>query len=156
MTGHVVAVGTEGSHPSVVERVESSRFLAVGLAIAVIWLAVLVASVYAPTLIVGANHEQLAVAAMGDWVWGGLATAFLLLAAAFSRPEGTAIWWMVALVTVAIWIVAGLASVFAPSLVTGTDPSTIPLVAMFAPIAAVVATAFLSVFAAGAASRPTD
>ena len=65
-------------------------------------------------------------------------------------------WWMIAVTSSVIWIVIALASIYSPSFVTGTDPTTIPIVAILAPMAGVVATAFLSVFAAGAASRTTS
>ena len=48
-----------------------------------------------------------------------------------------------------------LASIYAPNMVTGTDPKTIPMAAIAAPIAGVVATAFVSVFAAGSPGHDT-
>ena len=47
-----------------------------------------------------------------------------------------------------------LASILAPTMVTGTDPTTIPVAAFAAPVGGVVATAFASVFAAGSPARP--
>ncbi len=40
-------------------------------------------------------------------------------------------------------------SIFAPTMVTGTDPTTILVAAFAAPVAGVLATAFLAVFVAG-------
>ena len=138
------------------QRVAGWRYLPVGLAVGAIWLAVLVASVFAPVMITGSNHERLAIAALGDWLWGGLATGLLLLAAAFTRPERLGMWPMVALVTGFVWLAVAVASVFAPELVTGTDPTTIPLAAMLAPIAGAIVTSFVAVFAAGIGARAVD
>jgi cytochrome bd-type quinol oxidase subunit 2 len=156
MAGHVVAAPTGHREASLAERIVGSRYAPVGLAVVFIWAAVLVASIWAPVMITGSNHERLAVAAMGDWFWGGLATGLLLLAAAFARVERTDVWRVVATISAVIWIAVALASVFAPSMVTGTDPTTIPLVAMLAPIAGAIVTAFLAVFAAGMGARSAD
>jgi hypothetical protein len=43
-----------------------------------------------------------------------------------------------------IWVVVALAGIFAPELVTGTDPTRIPLAALVAPIAGLVATGFVA------------
>ncbi len=156
MAGHIVGAptghveGTFGGHWA------SSRLISVGLAVGAIWVAVLVASIYAPVMITGASHERLAIAALGDWLWGGLATGLLLLAAAFTRPEQHDIWPVVAVVTAFVWFAVAVASVFAPDLVTGTDPTSIPLAAMLAPIVGAVVTAFLAVFAAGMGARARD
>jgi hypothetical protein len=161
MQGHIVAAPkerqeTERHERTLTERIAGSRSLPIALAIGAIWLAVLVASVFAPVMITGANHEHLAVAALGDWLWGGLATGLLLLAAAFSRPERTDVWPAIALITTFIWLAVAITSVFAPNLVTGTDPTTVPLAAMLAPIAGAIVTAFLAVYAAGMGGRRAD
>ena len=55
-----------------------------------------------------------------------------------------------------IWGVAALVSVFAPTLETGTDPTTIPLAAMIAPPAATLLTgiAYVLTLVGERASRP--
>lgn len=156
MTGHVVVTPTGHREGSLAERIVGSRYTPVGLAVVFIWAAVLVASIWSPVMITGANHEQLAVAAMGDWFWGGLATGLLLLAAAFARLERTDVWRVVAVISGVVWLAVALASVFAPSMITGTDPTTVPLVAMLAPVAGALVTAFLAVFAAGMGARGAD
>ncbi|HEX7473051.1 MAG TPA: hypothetical protein VF323_08195 [Candidatus Limnocylindrales bacterium] len=156
MAGHVGLAPAGHQERTMGERLAGWRYLPVALAVGSIWLAVLVASVFAPVMITGSNHERLAIAALGDWLWGGLATGLLLLAAAFVRPERTGIWPVVALTSAVIWAAVAIASVFAPDFVTGTDPTTIPLAAMLAPIAGSIVTAFLAVFAAGMGARPAD
>lgn len=156
MSGHVVAAPVDRHQSSIVGRVAHGRYVPVTFAIVAIWLAVLLSSIYAPDMVTGSTHEHLAIAALGDWMWGGMATALLLLAAAFTRPERGDVWPAVAVMVAVIWFVVAVASVFTPTFVTGTDPTTIPIIAMLAPIAGLVATSFLAVFAAGAGARPVD
>jgi hypothetical protein len=132
-----------------------ARFVPILVSIVSIWVAVVFASIYAPALIAGSERETLALAAVADWLWGGLATAFILLAAAFSRPEATGAWWMVALVTAAVWVGVALVSVYAPSLEAGTDPTIVPIGSLLAPIVGVLVTGYLSVFAAGMSAQRT-
>lgn len=156
MSGHIVSTPTGHVGPTQASRATNPRLLAVGIAIGSIWLAVVIASLYAPVMVTGSNHERLAIAALGDWLWGGMATGLLLLAAAFTGPGRTGIWPTAALVTALIWLAVAVTSVFAPDLVTGTDPTSIPLAAMLAPIVGAVVTAFIAVFAAGMGARDLD
>jgi hypothetical protein len=154
MAGSLAA--TSAAPPVAIPRPGRSRFVPVAIAVVAVWLAVVFASLYAPALVAGSDHEKVAIAAMADWLWGGLATAFLLLAAAFVRAEGVGAWWVVAIVTAAVWAGVALVSVYAPSIVTGTDPTTIPIASLLAPIVGVLVTGYASVFAAGmSAQQPT-
>ena len=61
-----------------------------------------------------------------------------------------------AVIIAVVWVAVAIASVYAPSLVTGSDPTTVPLAGLLAPVAGVLVTGYLSVFAAGmAAPRPS-
>jgi hypothetical protein len=53
----------------------------------------------------------------------------------------------------AVWATTAVASIFAPPLVTGTDPTRIPLVAMLVPLAAMAVTGFICLHAATARAR---
>jgi hypothetical protein len=44
---------------------------------------------------------------------------------------------------VAVWTAMALASIFAPPMVTGTDPTQIPLIAIIVPLAAMAVTGFI-------------
>jgi hypothetical protein len=154
MTGNAVAAPTVSTKStSQVESTGARRLWPVGLAVLVIWLAVLSASLYSPMMITGAQREQLAIAPMLDWFWASMATGLLVLAAAFARPERRDVWPVVALMTCVVWFAVAVASIFSPLMVTGSDPTIIPLMALVAPPAGVVVTAFLAVFAAGAGSE---
>jgi hypothetical protein len=119
------------------------------VAVASVWVAVGAVSVFAPDLISGTEQEHVPVAGLLTWLWGGLATGLIVLAASVSDTS-TERWRATAITIAIIWAVAAAAGIWSPVLETGTDPTRVPLAAILAPIAATIATAFIAVFAAGA------
>jgi hypothetical protein len=144
------------------ERLEStpfvrSRHLFVGVAVACIWLAIAAASIWSPDMIAGSNHERLALVAATDWFYAAIATGLVLMAfGRRSRGATGSLWLGFTIAIVSIWSVVALISIFAPTMQTGTDPTTIPIAAFVAPIGGVIATAFASVFAAGSPARDEE
>ena len=127
-----------------------SRYLLAGIAIASIWVAVAIAAIWSPDMITGSQHEHLAIAALIDWFYAALATGLVLMAfGRRSQGAGRSLWVGFTIAIGSVWLVVAVASVFAPSMVTGTDPTTIPVAALAAPVAGLIATAFASVYAAG-------
>ena len=55
----------------------------------------------------------------------------------------------VAIVIAVMWGVVAVAGIWSPILETGTDPTRVPLAAIFAPVAGAIGTAFVCVYAAG-------
>ena len=108
-----------------------------------IWVGVLLISLFAPDLVSGSEQEHLPVAAFTAWFWGGVGTLVLLLA--MSRLRGRSgwqpIWIGLSVVTLVIWAVATILGIALPVMETGTDPTQIPLAAIFAPVAAAMVTA---------------
>ena len=126
------------------------RFLFAGMSVAAIWLATLATVLWSPDMITGSMHEHLPMAAMTDWLYAAIATGLVLLA--FSRRTRGAtrsLWAGLTVALATIWAVVALASIYAPTFVTGSDPTTVPIAVLVAPVAGVTATAFVSVFAAG-------
>jgi len=78
----------------------------------------------------------------------------VLLAAGVSRHaiESAGAWAVYALLTTLAWCGAAIASVFVSPMVTGTDPTTIPIASIVAPIFAMLVTAYASIYVAGAGS----
>jgi hypothetical protein len=110
-------------------------------AVVAIWVSAALTSVFAPDMITGAAHEHLPMAAMTVWIWAAVATGYVLMGARGQRSapglvSATAVVWGAVLVT----------TVFAPSLVTGTDPTTIPVSVFVAPVAGAVATGFIVLY----------
>ena len=125
------------------------------VALIAIWVAATIVSVYAPDMVSGSNHEHLQLAAFLIWPLAAVATGMVLLAAGVSRRDAQAIgpWSIYAVLAMVTWLGAALVSVFAQPMVTGTDPTTIPVPALVAPIFAVLVTAFASIYVAGASAE---
>jgi hypothetical protein len=115
-----------------------------------IWVAVVLISVFAPDLVSGSQQEHLPVAAFTTWFWGGIATVAFLWP--MSRLRGDAAWrstWVGLTVAVlVIWVVATILALTLPVFVTGSDPTRLPLGALFAPIGAAMLTALAGVVTA--------
>jgi hypothetical protein len=111
----------------------------VGVALAAIWLSTVAAALFAPDMVTGSAHERLPIAAMTGWVWAIVATGYVLMGARGGRSAPGLV-----LGTTVTWAIVGIAVVFGPALVTGSDPTTIPLTAMLAPVAGAVVTGFLA------------
>ena len=129
-------------------RTTSGRATFVAVSIAAIWLSTLAASLFAPSLITGSAHETIPLVAAVDWLWAALATGFVVLAAGLVRQGHQPSWFGAAIAVATIWVAVALASIAGPSLVTGTDPTTIPLAAILSPFAGVIGTAYVAIFAA--------
>lgn len=127
------------------------RSAAAGIVLVEIWISAVVAAVYSPDMISGANHEHLQLAMFFAFPLAAVASAMVLLAAGVNRRTTEAGPWVVyAVVNVIAWAGYAVASVFASPMVTGTDPTTIPLAAAIGPVFAVLVTAYSSIYVAGA------
>jgi hypothetical protein len=131
------------------QTVPALAWVCAGIALASIWVCIEIASAYAPDFVSGSQHEHLQLVAGADWIWGLVATSFVVLAAmqaVRSRVAEMAPWMALAIGTAAIWIFVALVSVFSPVWVTGTDPTIIPANALGVPILGVFLTWFLCTF----------
>lgn len=141
---HVVPDAThlESGHRSAPEALAA---LAPTLAVAAIWVATLVFSLFAPDLVSGTDQEHVPIAGLTAWLWAAAATGYVLMAARSRRATDDPARWLGFELSVAvIWAVVALAGIFAPDLVTGTDPTRVPLAALVAPVAGMVATGFVA------------
>jgi cation transporter-like permease len=118
-------------------------------ALSTIWIAVALISVFSPDLVSGSEQQHLAVAAITTWLWGTVATiAQVALGAALVRRRRIDAWLVAQPVaTIVVWCGAVVVSVFTPPMVTGTDPTIIPLAAIIAPIAAAAVTVIAAALA---------
>lgn len=111
-------------------------------ALAGIWASVAAISVFSPDLVSGSEQQHLPVAAFATWFWGVVASGSVMAAmlrinrAHGPCPLATQLTGAVS----AIWVVAALVSIFSPEMVTGTDPTRLPIAALIAPVAAAVLT----------------
>ena len=131
------------------------RTVSTAVALFAIWAAAIIAAVYSPDMITGSNHEHLQLAMFFAFPLAAVATGMVLLAAGVSRraSEAPGPWTVYALLTAIAWAGYAVASVFVSPMVTGTDPTTIPLAALIGPAFAVLVTAYASIYVAGAANE---
>jgi hypothetical protein len=113
-----------------------------------LWLAMALSSVFAPDLI-SADYDHVPIVALTIWIWGAVATGFVLFGAAFPAPDGMARW-ALPVAVVGIWGAVALVSIYAPSIVA-SDGTIVPVAGLFAPVAGTVATGFACLAAAWAA-----
>lgn len=127
------------------------RAIATSVALFAVWAAIIVASIFSPDLVTGSNHEHLAIAAIVGLPLALVTTGMILLAAGVSRRTESmpGAWVVFAVAAVLAWGAVLLTSVFAPSMVTGTDPTTIPVAAIVGPLFGALVTAYASIFVAG-------
>lgn len=120
-----------------------------GLAVLAIWAGVVGASIFAPDMITGTQHDHLPIVGWTYWIWGLVSTASVMLAAqrgVRARVSSLGPWLAFAIAVAVVWTTVMLAGIFAPVFVTGTDPSTLPLAAMVVPIVGAVLTGGISKF----------
>jgi len=142
-------MAVEGKYQPAVTRkpVPAVAWAMTGLAIVGVWLGVVLSGIYAPDMISGSQHEHLAIVGGGDWIWGLVATAIVILAAQKgfrARVTSLVSWAGLAVGVAVVWIGVAMVSAWAPVWVTGTDPTTIPANAMGAPILGTFLTWFAS------------
>ena len=126
----------------------SGRLLPAAAAVGGLWLAMALSSVFAPDLI-SADYDHVPIVALTIWIWGAVATVFVLFGAAFPAPDGMARW-ALPVAVVGIWGAVALVSIYAPSIVA-SDGTIVPVAGLFAPVAGTVATGFACLAAAWAA-----
>ncbi len=145
-----------------VQSVHSTPILGVGyraastaISLVAIWVAATIAAIYSPDMITGSNHEHMQLAMFLAWPLAAAATAMVLLAAGVSRRtvEAAGPWAVYAVLVALAWSASAIASVFVSPMVTGTDPTTIPIASVVAPIFAMLVTAYGSIYVAGAGSE---
>ena len=110
------------------------------VAVGGLWLALALSSVFAPDLI-GGVQDHVPIVAITIWIWGAVATGFVLFGAAFPARDRMARWALPAAV-LGIWGAVALVSIYAPTIVTGSDGTIVPVAGLFAPVAGTVATGY--------------
>jgi hypothetical protein len=119
------------------------------IGLASIWIGVLAVSVVAPDLVSGSEHEHLPLAAFVSWIWGLLATIGYLWGMSTLRGDATlrSAWMGLTVVVAILWVAAVVLGAVMPVWETGSDPTQLPVWALFAPLAAALLTVLASVVA---------
>jgi hypothetical protein len=127
----------------------TGRMLPAAVAVGGLWLAMALSSVFAPDLI-SADYDHVPIVAITIWPWGAVATGFVLFGAAFPTRDRVARWGLPVAV-LGIWGAVALVSIYAPTIVVGSDGTIVPVAGLFAPVAGVVATGYACLAAAWSA-----
>jgi hypothetical protein len=126
----------------------TGRLLPAAVAVGGLWLAMALSSVFAPDLISAAD-DHVPVVALTIWIWGAVATGFVLFGTAFPAHDRMARWALTVAV-LGIWGAVALVSIYAPTIVT-SDGTIVPVAGLFAPVAGAIATGYACLAAAWAA-----
>jgi hypothetical protein len=119
-------------------------------AVVAIIIAAMLASLFAPDLVTGREHEHLPLVALTIWPWAAAAVGYVLMAGRRGRARD------LVLGVVVVWTVAAVLVIAVPTMVTGTDPTRIPLAGLIVPPFAAVATGFLAIAHARAGAAVAD
>jgi hypothetical protein len=128
------------------KTMNSRKFWLVGTLI-VIWIVVVLTSLFAPDLVTGSEQAHTPIAAIITWICGLAATRSVIKIMGRSKgpqQETNVVWIYGGINIAAIWIVAALAAIFSPVNITGSDPTQFPLAVFISPIAAVILTGLVS------------
>jgi uncharacterized membrane protein len=152
-----MSIGTERSELDAAPASRrDERFAMIGIAIVGVWVAVGLASIFSPDMVTGAQQDHLPIAAMSIWLWGAITTGFIVMTGAMGHGVSDHRWRSLAITLVALWAVIAAAAVWTPVMVTGTDPTRIPLASLLAPIAGTIATGFICLFVTGTSKSWAD
>lgn len=107
-------------------------------AVVAVWVCSALAAVFAPDMITGSEHEHFPIVAVSIWLWTLVATGYVLLASQGGVTPALTVG------TAGIWLALLFVVLFTPRMVTGSDPTEIPLAGFVAPPVGAVATGFLA------------
>src|SRR4029453_6203425 len=114
----MTATGVETQRPRDVQLDQrTGRMLPTAVAVAGLWLAMALSSMFAPNLISNAQ-DHVPIVAITIWIWGAVATGFVLFGAAFPAHDRMARWGLTVAV-LGIWGAVAMVSIFAPTIVSG-------------------------------------
>ncbi len=125
-----------------------TRNRAIAYSCTAVWTGIVLTSVFSPDMVSGSEHEHLPLAAITAWIWGLAASGYLVMLAFIpDRPADAALWRGLVAAIAAVWLVGSALAILGPVLVTGSDPTRIPLAALIAPPVANIATACACILA---------
>jgi hypothetical protein len=130
----------------------TGRMLPAAVAVAGLWLATALSSLFAPDLI-SASQDHVPIVAITIWIWGAVATGFVVFGARLPgpRPDGSVGPARGRAGHLGIWGTVALVSIFAPTIVAGSDGTIVPIAGLFAPVAGAIATGYACLAAAWSA-----
>ena len=116
-----------------------SSYVAGAVALIAIWASITLAAIFAPDLVTGTTQDHFPLALVVGALAGLVASGYVLRATIHGL--GTMTRGLVyALLNAVIWAGVALVAIYVPEMVTGTDPTRLPLAAIIAPIAGAILT----------------
>ncbi len=109
-----------------------------GFLVGVVWIASTVAALAAPDLVSGSQHEHIPLVGLTVWLWALVATGYVLMGSRRWVSPGFSVG------VILVWGAVVVTAAWAPVMVTGTDPTEIPLSGMLAPVFGTLGTGFLA------------
>ena len=119
--------GTTTSAPSRDLRARGDVWNRPAIAMVTIVTASTLVALLAPDMVTGSNHEHLPLAALTVWPWTAAAVGYVFMAG--RRKDSRDL----VLGVTFVWAVVVALALAVPTMVTGTDPTRIPLAALLAP-----------------------
>lgn len=118
----------------------------VALALGIVWIAVAIVSVSGNDLVYGADQDTFPLVQATTWIWGAIASAFILNALVQRHPTGDDQYYAsvgIAIASTIIWVVVILVAQVVPlfTFEFGDSSVVVPLGEVLAPAAGVTATA---------------
>jgi hypothetical protein len=110
-------------------------------AVGAVILAIALISILSPDLVTGAFQEHIPIVGLTAWLWGAVAIGYLTFVRGshLDVPQAGLI--------AGLWLAIAATCIFSPELVTGTDPTRIPIAGLVAPVVGTVVTGFLCLHA---------
>ncbi len=109
-----------------------------GFLVGVVWVACTMVALMSPDLVSGSQHEHIPLATLTVWLWALVATGYVLMGTRQRVTPGFAVG------VILVWAAVAVTAALAPVMVTGTDPTEIPLAAVLAPVFGTLGTGFLA------------
>jgi hypothetical protein len=134
-----------------------TKSMSILIGLGAIWLSSTAIALLAPDLVSGSEQEHLPLAAITVWIWDLVASGYIVLLAQikWERSLNSEAWKVAGVAVAGIWMLAAVVAILGPTLVTGSDPTEVPLAALIAPPIATLGTA-LACFLVAALGHPTD
>ena len=103
------------------------------LSLIIIWLGVLIACIFGKPLISGSQQEVLRIGLVTLILGGLFATKNVFENFKIAKENNFNNYKVVIISSIVIWLIVIIGSIFAPSFITGSDPTSLPLFIIFGP-----------------------
>ena len=116
----------------------NKKIIATLASLVVIWISIIIISLFSPDLITGSQQEHLKLALWTAWIWGLLASIITLRMIREKFDYKTHLY--LSITFIVIWAIVCILALVVPPFVTGSDPTSIPFGSVGAPILGLIFT----------------